>query len=208
MRSTCAPRSCACRRRPSVVREETFAPILYALTYRDLDEAVALHNDVPAGPLLVHLHDRPARGRALPRGRRQRLRHRQRQHRPERRRDRRRVRRREGHRRRPRVRLGRLARLHAPPDGHDQRLERAAARPGHRLRRRLTLARLSVEPARELGGAALGLRRERLAGPAHVHDADQAHLARDVQDLRDRPAARARRACARSSRGRARARPA
>ncbi len=32
-----------------VVREETFAPILYALTYGDLDEAVALHNDVPQG---------------------------------------------------------------------------------------------------------------------------------------------------------------
>ena len=32
-----------------VVRTETFAPILYALTYGDLDEAVALHNDVPQG---------------------------------------------------------------------------------------------------------------------------------------------------------------
>jgi L-aminoadipate-semialdehyde dehydrogenase len=32
-----------------VVREETFAPILYALTYRDLDEAIAIHNDVPQG---------------------------------------------------------------------------------------------------------------------------------------------------------------
>ena len=32
-----------------IVREETFAPILYALTYGDLDEAVALHNDVPQG---------------------------------------------------------------------------------------------------------------------------------------------------------------
>ena len=32
-----------------VVAEETFAPILYALTYRDLDEAVALHNEVPQG---------------------------------------------------------------------------------------------------------------------------------------------------------------
>jgi aldehyde dehydrogenase (NAD+) len=32
-----------------VVREETFAPILYALTYGDLDEAVALHNEVPQG---------------------------------------------------------------------------------------------------------------------------------------------------------------
>jgi len=32
-----------------VVRTETFAPILYVLTYRDLDEAIALHNDVPQG---------------------------------------------------------------------------------------------------------------------------------------------------------------
>jgi aldehyde dehydrogenase (NAD+) len=32
-----------------IVSEETFAPILYALTYGDLDEAVALHNDVPQG---------------------------------------------------------------------------------------------------------------------------------------------------------------
>ena len=32
-----------------IVREETFAPILYALTYSDLGEAVALHNDVPQG---------------------------------------------------------------------------------------------------------------------------------------------------------------
>ena len=33
----------------AVVRRETFAPILYVLTYRELDEAVALHNDVPQG---------------------------------------------------------------------------------------------------------------------------------------------------------------
>jgi aldehyde dehydrogenase (NAD+) len=32
-----------------LVREETFAPVLYALAYDDLDEAVALHNDVPQG---------------------------------------------------------------------------------------------------------------------------------------------------------------
>jgi len=31
------------------MREETFAPILYALRYRDLDEAIAIHNDVPQG---------------------------------------------------------------------------------------------------------------------------------------------------------------
>ncbi|MFI6428812.1 aldehyde dehydrogenase family protein [Rhodococcus oryzae] len=33
----------------SVVCEETFAPILYVLTYETLDEAIALHNDVPQG---------------------------------------------------------------------------------------------------------------------------------------------------------------
>jgi aldehyde dehydrogenase (NAD+) len=33
----------------AVVREETFAPILYAMKYRDFDAALALHNDVPQG---------------------------------------------------------------------------------------------------------------------------------------------------------------
>jgi aldehyde dehydrogenase (NAD+) len=32
-----------------VVHHETFAPILYVLRYRELDEAIALHNDVPQG---------------------------------------------------------------------------------------------------------------------------------------------------------------
>jgi aldehyde dehydrogenase (NAD+) len=32
-----------------LVRRETFAPILYALTYRELDDAVATHNAVPQG---------------------------------------------------------------------------------------------------------------------------------------------------------------
>ncbi|MBB3951822.1 L-piperidine-6-carboxylate dehydrogenase [Aureimonas jatrophae] len=32
-----------------LVREETFAPILYVLRYSDLDEAIALQNDVPQG---------------------------------------------------------------------------------------------------------------------------------------------------------------
>jgi len=31
------------------VRRETFAPILYVLRYRDWDQAIALHNDVPQG---------------------------------------------------------------------------------------------------------------------------------------------------------------
>ena len=32
-----------------VVRQETFAPILYVLTYDTFDDAIALHNDVPQG---------------------------------------------------------------------------------------------------------------------------------------------------------------
>ncbi len=32
-----------------IVRTETFAPILYAMTYDDLDEAIAMHNGVPQG---------------------------------------------------------------------------------------------------------------------------------------------------------------
>ena len=32
-----------------IVRQETFAPILYVLPYRSLDEAIALNNDVPQG---------------------------------------------------------------------------------------------------------------------------------------------------------------
>jgi len=33
----------------AIVREETFAPILYVMKFRDLDRAIALHNDVPQG---------------------------------------------------------------------------------------------------------------------------------------------------------------
>jgi aldehyde dehydrogenase (NAD+) len=32
-----------------IVRTETFAPILYVMPYRDLDEAIAIQNDVPQG---------------------------------------------------------------------------------------------------------------------------------------------------------------
>ena len=34
---------------PEIVCEETFAPILYIMSYSDIDEAVALHNAVPQG---------------------------------------------------------------------------------------------------------------------------------------------------------------
>ena len=33
----------------AIVQEETFAPLLHLITYRDFDEAIALHNDVPQG---------------------------------------------------------------------------------------------------------------------------------------------------------------
>jgi len=36
-------------RQTDIVKHETFAPILYILKYSDLDEAIALHNDVPQG---------------------------------------------------------------------------------------------------------------------------------------------------------------
>jgi L-aminoadipate-semialdehyde dehydrogenase len=36
-------------RQTETVRRETFAPILYAMPYRDLDEALRVHNDVPHG---------------------------------------------------------------------------------------------------------------------------------------------------------------
>jgi aldehyde dehydrogenase (NAD+) len=32
-----------------IVQEETFAPILYVMSYRDIDEAIALQNGVPQG---------------------------------------------------------------------------------------------------------------------------------------------------------------
>jgi aldehyde dehydrogenase (NAD+) len=36
-------------RQTEIVREETFAPILYAMKYRDFEEAIAMHNGVPQG---------------------------------------------------------------------------------------------------------------------------------------------------------------
>ncbi len=33
----------------AIVRQETFAPLLYVMTYDELDEAIAMQNDVPQG---------------------------------------------------------------------------------------------------------------------------------------------------------------
>ena len=84
-----------------------------------------------AGAGLGDLHHGPARGRAVPLGGRLGLRDSQRQYRAVGRGDRRRVRRREGDRRGPRKRLGRLARLHAPVDQHDQLRARPPLGPRH-----------------------------------------------------------------------------
>ena len=32
-----------------IVKHETFGPLLYLMSYRDFDEALAMHNDVPQG---------------------------------------------------------------------------------------------------------------------------------------------------------------
>ena len=94
------------------VLEETFAPILYVLKYRDFDEAIALQNGVPQGlSSSIFATDIREVERFLS-SRRRRLRHRQRQHGHLGGRDRRRLRRREGDRRRPRERLRRLEGLH------------------------------------------------------------------------------------------------
>jgi aldehyde dehydrogenase (NAD+) len=36
-----------------IVQEETFAPILYIIKYKTLDEAIEIHNDVPQGCFLA-----------------------------------------------------------------------------------------------------------------------------------------------------------
>ena len=122
-----------------VVAQETFAPILYVLAYRDLDEAIALQNGVPQGlASSIFTTDLREAERFLAAtgsdcgianvniG-------------LERRRDRRRVRRREGDGRRARVGLRRVACVHATADGDGELHERAAAGAGHPLRRlRLT----------------------------------------------------------------------
>ena len=118
-----------------MVEQETFAPLLYVLPYDDFDEAIALNNAVPQGlSSSVFTTDQAEAERFVSAegsdagivnvnigtsGRR----------------DRRCVRRREGDRRGSRVRLRRLARLHAARHEHRQLLRRAPAGPGRRLHR-------------------------------------------------------------------------
>ena len=43
------PAICSAENDWEIVQEETFAPILYIMTYRDIDDAISMHNDVPQG---------------------------------------------------------------------------------------------------------------------------------------------------------------
>ena len=45
----CPPATNPMPAQTKVVTEETFAPILYVMTYRDLDDAIAMHNRVAQG---------------------------------------------------------------------------------------------------------------------------------------------------------------
>ena len=136
-----------------IVGEETFAPILYVMTYARARRGDRHPERGRAGAHVGDLHQRPARGRAVPLARGVGLRDRQRQHRHLGRRDRRRLRRREGHRRRPRGRLGLLEGLHAAADLHDQLRRRASAGPGGYVRGCVVRienasSRISVSPGR------------------------------------------------------------
>jgi L-aminoadipate-semialdehyde dehydrogenase len=47
----CYMKPCLATAKPDfdIVKHETFGPLLYLMTYRDIDEAIAMHNDVPQG---------------------------------------------------------------------------------------------------------------------------------------------------------------
>ena len=47
----CYMKPCLANAKPDfeIVKHETFGPLLYLLTYRDFDEAIAIQNDVPQG---------------------------------------------------------------------------------------------------------------------------------------------------------------
>ena len=104
----CAPRH---RRNAGADRDRARRDVRADSLRDEIPRARASHRHAQrraAGAVVVHLHDRRARGGNVPVGERFRLRHRERQHRTVGRRNRRCVRRREGHGRRPRIRFGRV----------------------------------------------------------------------------------------------------
>ena len=106
-----------------IVHDETFGPLLYLLTYRDFDEAIAINNGLPQGLTSCHFHQRRPRSGEVSQPRGERLRHRQRQHRNERRGNWRSFWRRERNRRRTRERKRFVEELHAAGNQHDQLLD-------------------------------------------------------------------------------------
>ena len=106
--------------RRAIVRQETFAPILYVMKYRTLAEAIAIVNDVPRVWHRPIFTVRCPRSRTFLFGGGSRLRHRQREYRHQRCRNRWRLWRRKGNGRRPRIGLRLVEGLHAPGDQHGQ----------------------------------------------------------------------------------------
>ena len=134
----CYMKPCVAIAKPDfdIVQHETFGPLLYLMTYRDFDEAIAIHNDVPQGlTSSIFTNDAREAEKVYERNG-QRLWHRQREHRHKRGRDRRRVWRREKYRWRPRKRKRLLEAVHAPANEHDQFFERASIGAGNPIRRR------------------------------------------------------------------------
>ena len=151
-----ARRSCAWTSRPTSSRRRRSPRCSTCCRTTTSTRPIALNNAVPQGlSSSMFTSDQAEAERFLSAGGLG-LRHRQRQHRHLRRRDRWRLRRREGDRRRPRVRLGRVARLHAPGDQHHQLLRRAAPRPGrglHGLSRSSTAPTMSSSPSSTVSAA-------------------------------------------------------
>ena len=144
-----------------VVHKETFAPIVYILKCKSIEEGIAWNNEVEQGlssslftqdlgnifkvslsespvyPSLARPTNRAAIHRlitiAVDRAEGIGLRNRQRQHPDVGGRDRRRVRRREGDGRRPRVRVGCVEAVYAPLHLHHQLLQGVAARAGYQV---------------------------------------------------------------------------
>ena len=114
-----------------IIQQETFAPILYLMRYRELDEAIRIHNGVPQGlsSAILTRDVREAERFCSAAGSDCGIVERERRH--QRRGNRRRVRRRKGNRRRPRIGQRLLEGLHAPRHQHRQLFRRPAAGAGH-----------------------------------------------------------------------------
>ncbi|MGN5480032.1 hypothetical protein ACTMU2_33985 [Cupriavidus basilensis] len=104
------------------------------MPYTSLDEAIALNNASAHGLSSCIFTESLREAGALPVVSGQRLRHRQRQYRHQRGGDWRRIRRREGNRRRAGIGVGRVERLYAARDQHDQLRRYLATGAGYPVR--------------------------------------------------------------------------